>query len=67
MSTQRNLLLVEDEGSDALLSNGQLGHRLLGYPRVGAGQLTRWIADWVRRGGATLGKPTHFEVRDGRF
>jgi hypothetical protein len=26
-----------------------------------------WIADWVRRGGETLDKPTHFEVRDGRF
>jgi nucleoside-diphosphate-sugar epimerase len=55
------------EAVDALLSNGQLGHRLFGYPRVAAGQLIRWIADWLRRGGPTLGKPTHFEVRDGRF
>jgi nucleoside-diphosphate-sugar epimerase len=55
------------EGADALLSNGQLGHRLFGYPRVGAGQMIHWIADWVRRGGETLGKPTHFEVRDGKF
>ncbi len=55
------------ESPDALLSNGQLGHRLFGLPRVGAGQLIRWTADWLDRGGATLGKPTHFEVRDGRF
>ena len=55
------------EAADALLSNGQLGHRLFGYPRVSAGQMIRWIADWVRRGGANLGKPTHFEVRDGQF
>jgi nucleoside-diphosphate-sugar epimerase len=55
------------EAADALLSNGQLGHRLFGYPRVGAGQMIRWIADWLRRGGPTLGKPTHFEVRDGKF
>jgi nucleoside-diphosphate-sugar epimerase len=55
------------ESADALLSNGQLGHRLFGYPRVGAGQMIHWIADWVRRGGETLGKPTHFEVRDGKF
>jgi nucleoside-diphosphate-sugar epimerase len=55
------------EAADALLSNGQLGHRLFGYPRVGAGQLIAWVADWLRRGGPTLGKPTHFEVRDGRF
>jgi nucleoside-diphosphate-sugar epimerase len=55
------------EAADALLSNGQLGHRLFGYPRVGAGQMVHWIAGWLRRGGPTLGKPTHFEVRDGRF
>lgn len=56
-----------DEAPDALLSNGQLGHRLFGYPRVTVGQMIAWITDWVRRGGATLGKPTHFESRDGRF
>jgi nucleoside-diphosphate-sugar epimerase len=55
------------EAADALLSNGQLGHRLFGYPRVSAGQMIHWIADWLRRGGPTLGKPTHFEVRDGKF
>ena len=55
------------EGADALLSNGQEAHRLFGYPRVPAGQVVRWVADWLLRGGPTLGKPTHFEVRDGRF
>jgi nucleoside-diphosphate-sugar epimerase len=55
------------EAPDALLSNGQLGHRLFGYPRVGVQQMVHWIADWVKRGGETLGKPTHFEVRDGKF
>ena len=55
------------EAPDALLSNGQLGHQLFGYPRVPARQMMTWIADWVRRGGPTLGKPTHFESRDGRF
>jgi nucleoside-diphosphate-sugar epimerase len=55
------------ESGDAFLSNGQLGHRLFGYPRVGPHQMIEWIADWVRRGGASLDRPTHFEVRDGRF
>jgi hypothetical protein len=55
------------EAPDALLSNGQLGHQLFGYPRVGPRQMIEWIADWVLRDGPTLGKPTHFEVRDGRF
>jgi nucleoside-diphosphate-sugar epimerase len=55
------------EAADALLSNGQRAVRLLGYPRVGAEQMIEWIAAWVRRGGASLGKPTHFQVRDGQF
>jgi nucleoside-diphosphate-sugar epimerase len=55
------------EGADAILSNAQLAHRLFGYPRVSAGQLISWIADWVARGGPLWDKPTHFEVRDGKF
>lgn len=56
-----------NEAPDALLSNGQRGHHLFGYPRVSVRQLQHWLADWVRRGGTDLGKPTHFEVRDGKF
>jgi hypothetical protein len=26
-----------------------------------------WVAAWVERGGRGLGKPTHFEARDGSF
>jgi nucleoside-diphosphate-sugar epimerase len=55
------------ESGDALLSNGQRGHRLFGYPRVSAEQMIHWIADWLARGGESLGKPTHFEARDGKF
>jgi len=55
------------ESADALLSNGQLGHRLFGYPLVGVEQMIHWIADWLARGGTTLGKPTHFENREGAF
>ncbi len=55
------------ESPTALISNGQLGHRLFGYPRVSIEHVIRWIANWVIHGGATLGKPTHFETRDGKF
>ncbi len=55
------------ESADALLSNAQASHRMFGPPRVSAEQLIAWIADWTVRGGPTLGKPTHFEVRDGKF
>jgi nucleoside-diphosphate-sugar epimerase len=55
------------EAPEALLVSGQLSHRLFGYPRVGAQQLIHWTADWITQGGAVLGKPTHFETRDGKF
>ncbi len=55
------------EADDALLSNGQRAHARYGYPRVPAGRLIAWTADWVRRGGISLDRPTHFEVRDGKF
>ena len=63
----RDVQFVGTEASDALLNNGQLGHRLYGYPRVGPDQMIRWTADWVMQGGATLNKPTHFEARSGKF
>jgi nucleoside-diphosphate-sugar epimerase len=63
----KEVVITGCEAPDALLSNGQLGHKLFGYPRVGVRQMIEWIASWVMRGGESLGKPTHFEVRDGRF
>ena len=55
------------ENADALLSDAERSHRLFGPVRAGAEQLIVWTADWIARGGATLGKSTHFEVRDGKF
>jgi hypothetical protein len=55
------------EAPDALISNGSLGHKLFGFPRVTAAQMIEWIASWVMAGGASLGKPTHFETRDGKY
>jgi nucleoside-diphosphate-sugar epimerase len=56
-----------EEAPSALLSNAQRSHALFGYPRVSVEQMIAWIADWVRRGGESLGKPTHFEERAGRY
>ncbi len=55
------------ESADALISNAQLAFRLFGYPRISPLQMIEWIAEWVRRGGENLGRPTHFQVRDGGF
>lgn len=63
----RTVSFVGDESPDALLSNGQMALGRYGYPRVSIDRLIAWIADWLSRGGQQLGKPTHFEARDGRF
>jgi len=55
------------EGPTALLSNAARCQALLGYPEVSIEQLIEWVTDWVRAGGLTWNKPTHFEVRDGKF
>jgi nucleoside-diphosphate-sugar epimerase len=59
--------LIGTESPDALLSNGQRAHRLFGQPRVAAPQMIQWIAQWVMSGGTSLGKPTHFETRNGKY
>ncbi|HEV8603779.1 MAG TPA: NAD-dependent epimerase/dehydratase family protein [Tepidisphaeraceae bacterium] len=56
-----------NEAGDALLSNAGESHKLFGGPRIGAKQVVRWVADWVKRRGVTLEKPTHFDSRDGKF
>jgi nucleoside-diphosphate-sugar epimerase len=63
----RPVAFTGTEAADALLSSGRLGHELLGRPSVTVEQMIGWIADWQLRGGPTLGKPTHFQTRDGKF
>ena len=58
---------VNEEGTLALLSDSTLCRRLLGEPQVPLPALREWVGHWVRDGGSTLNKPTHFEVSDGRF
>jgi hypothetical protein len=55
------------ESKTACLGNSQEAFRRLGTPCISADELIQAVADWVRSGGKTLGKPTHFEVRDGVY
>jgi nucleoside-diphosphate-sugar epimerase len=63
----REPVLHGEESGTALLSDATLCHRLLGPPEVDLETMLEWVAHWVERGGATLDKPTKFEVADGRF
>ena len=49
------------------LNNSEKATKLFGKPRVSVEQMLKWQADWFMRGGKSLGKPTHFEVNNGKF
>jgi nucleoside-diphosphate-sugar epimerase len=55
------------EAGDALLSDASLMTSLLPRPEVSIAQMLDWTAAWTTAGGARLGKPTHFNARDGQF
>lgn len=59
--------LQGEEAETAWLSNAGKAHRLFGPPRVSEATLLGWVAEWVGLGRPLLGKPTHFEVRDGQY
>ena len=56
-----------EEAPTALLSNAARAFDRFGHPRVPLLRMVDWVADWVARGGRSLGKVTKFEVRGGRF
>ena len=59
--------VVGQEAPTALLSDTTQSAALFGYPLVPLGRMLDWVADWVKTGGTSFGKPTKFEVRDGEF
>jgi dTDP-4-dehydrorhamnose reductase len=63
----RKPVLTGRETDQACLSSAARSHALFGPPAVPVERMIQWIAHWVRAGGRNLGKPTHFEVRDGKF
>jgi nucleoside-diphosphate-sugar epimerase len=55
------------ESATALLGNAKKLCDELGEPSMRVETLMPMIADWVKRGGRNLGRPTHFETRDGKY
>ena len=55
------------EGGTAWLWDATRSYELFGPPMVSLEDMIEATAQWQRQGGATLGKPTHFETTDGRF
>lgn len=61
------IVVADANDSTALLNDAGKANALFGNPTVTPAKMIQWIADWIRQGGATLNKATHFETRDGRF
>jgi len=55
------------EAPTAWLVDTRAACALLGEPRVPLERMIDWQADWIARGMPGLGKPTHFEARDGKY
>jgi len=64
---EREPIITGKEGDTAWHWDASRSYDLFGPPMVSLDSMINATADWVRRGGALLGKPTHFETTDGQF
>lgn len=63
----KEVVITGTEAETSWVSNAGKATQLFGYPTVAFDQMVEWVAHWVQQGGSTLGKPTHFEERGGKF
>lgn len=52
---------------DTIVVNGDLSAELFGYPSIPLRRMVAWVADWVSSEKPSLGKPSKFEVHNGKF
>lgn len=64
---EKEVTFTGTESNSAWLNDATKSHELFGPPRVSGDTLIDWVADWIRHDRPLLGKPTHFEVRDGKY
>lgn len=63
----KEVKFVGEEADTAYLNNAGKMFDLFGYPTVPLDTLIKWQAQWLLSGGRSLGKPTHFEERNGNY
>ena len=64
---QKKVTVTGAEAPTAWLVDTSAAQKLFGAPAVPLAKMLEWQADWVARGLPSLGKPTHFETRDGKY
>ena len=63
----KEVAIIGTEAPTAWLNNPEKAHALFGAPAASLSEMIEWVAAWLLHGGETLGKPTKFERRDGKF
>ena len=63
----KDAVFAGQEADTAYLNNAGKMFSLLGYPSVSLDTMIGWQAQWLLSGGRSLGKPTHFEERNGNY
>jgi hypothetical protein len=60
-------VFINKEAETALLNNSAQAFKIFGKPQMPVDQVILWISWWLKEEKDLLGKPTHFEVRDGKY
>lgn len=63
----RTPIITGEEAPTAWLFDASRSFELFGPVTVSLDEMIEATARWIQQGGASLGKPTHFETRDGNF
>jgi dTDP-4-dehydrorhamnose reductase len=63
----KEVQVTGEENGMAYINNASRANELFGYPLVPLGKVIEWTAHWIKGGGSSLGKPTHFETQDGHY
>jgi hypothetical protein len=59
--------LAGQEAPTGWLNDSRRMVKEFGPPSVPLAKMIEWTADWLARDMTTLNKPTHYEVRDGKY
>ncbi len=63
----KDVAFTGEKAETAYLNNAEKMFKMFGYPSVSLDTMIEWQAEWILQGGRSLGKPTHFEERNGKY
>ena len=64
---EREVQFSHTESESAWLNNPAKAIKLFDEPETSLNTMLQWTAHWTKLEGRSHGKPTHFEVRDGKY